>query len=511
MDNDSSRKNEKAPQQEESSRFLFLDLNNDQTRKTIVTVCYISIASMLGTFLRVVIAQLFGEECKNPGSVGWLAAAAPLCVTRTGETSLEGGIIFADLPSNLLGSFIMGLFQDGIVLGLAIPMAISFLSPQSSFQTMTILHTAIKTGFCGSLTTFSSWNSEMVVLIFGTGTNLTSQVLQAFLGYVVGMETAVGSFSCGKALARRLHSFTNPVLAKEAKAKKKREAQGVFVNTALPEFERRYLPRLEMGEETEQLYSVGGNTKDLEEWRVSTENVRRIGHELLNTLIEIENSVLATKENPSQEALSIAESEGWNLQSLYSWSKSRDDFSSQSPSKSSPSESSILFSAPLALCFVGMIYTVLLIGLFVDTDLNATSITRRTMVYALLLAPPGALLRWKLSVLNGRCKFPKLKWLPLGTFYANLIGSILSITMVATEYHIESTYPYNVVAFWTIGTMRAIKVGFAGSLTTVSTFVSEISGFLVNSDHAYPYMFITLGCCSTVSVILYSFIVYTFN
>lgn len=67
-------------------------------------------------------AQLFGEECKNPGSVGWLKASAPLCVTRDGVTVQEGGIIFADLPANLLGCFILGLLQDGLTLGLAIPL-----------------------------------------------------------------------------------------------------------------------------------------------------------------------------------------------------------------------------------------------------------------------------------------------------------------------------------------------------------------------------------------------------
>ena len=71
-----------------------------------------SIFAILGTFLRILVAQLFGEECKNPGTVGWLASDEPLCVTADNETNVSGGIIFADLPANLLGSFIMGFMQS---------------------------------------------------------------------------------------------------------------------------------------------------------------------------------------------------------------------------------------------------------------------------------------------------------------------------------------------------------------------------------------------------------------
>jgi len=56
---------------------------------------YLSIAAVLGTFLRIAMAQLFGDECANPGTVGWLAASSPLCVTKDGESEREGGIVFA--------------------------------------------------------------------------------------------------------------------------------------------------------------------------------------------------------------------------------------------------------------------------------------------------------------------------------------------------------------------------------------------------------------------------------
>ena len=123
----------------------------------LVQACYLSIFAIFGSFLRIIIAQLFGQECANPGTVGWLAASSPLCVTADGDTNRSGGIIFADLPSNILGCFFMGLLQDGNALGLPVNMPIAWLNEAHVFQSMTILHLGLKTGFCGSLTTFSSW------------------------------------------------------------------------------------------------------------------------------------------------------------------------------------------------------------------------------------------------------------------------------------------------------------------------------------------------------------------
>ena len=123
------------------------------------------------------------------------------------------------------------------------------------------------------------------------------------------------------------------------------------------------------------------------------------------------------------------------------------------------------------------------------------------MVYAMLWAPPGAILRWKLSSINGTMTTKGWEWFPLGTFTANFIGSVISIVAIGGEYDMESIY--DVTLFWGVGTIRAVKVGFAGSLTTVSTFVSEIHGFMQTSDHAYPYIFTTLSACCAVASFFY--------
>ena len=59
-------------------------------------------------------------------------------------------------------------------------------------QKQTGLHVGLRTALCGSLTTFSSWNTQMVLMMDGT-TNpfLNSQVLAAIVGYMIGMQASV--------------------------------------------------------------------------------------------------------------------------------------------------------------------------------------------------------------------------------------------------------------------------------------------------------------------------------
>ena len=66
--------------------------NSISRRKTFVQACYLGIAAIFGTLLRLILAQLFGQACSDPESVGWIAAEAVLCVTSNGETTQNEGI-----------------------------------------------------------------------------------------------------------------------------------------------------------------------------------------------------------------------------------------------------------------------------------------------------------------------------------------------------------------------------------------------------------------------------------
>jgi len=467
----------------------------------------------------MILAQVFGEECANPGTVGWLSSGAPLCVTAEGETLQEGGVLFADLPANMLGSFLMGFFQDHTVLGLAVPMALAWLPPTHPFQRMTIFHKAFTTGFCGSLTTFSSYNSAMVVLIFGTGSNLPTQIWLALLGYIVGMETALGSFVCGKSFARRLHRKVNPILAAEAYAVRIRHEEGVYIHWQLPDFERRFLSNLDLGDtygETYGDYLPSGRLDALERWRMSTENQRRVRHPLLPALLEIEEAALVDRVPIPESSLAIAKVQGWDVDSLKQWlldsgsSPSRKQYQrmcSFIPETRQPKEDCRWLTLPVAAFLAWALIFALITCLIMLYEDEESVVTYRTMAYAMLVAPPGALLRWKLSEMNG--KLVDYPWFPFGTFMANIGGSIISTTAVATEYHLEKTFRGH-GHFWTIGTIRATRIGFAGSLTTVSTFVAEIHTFMhQHTDYGYPYIWTTLGTACVTCTIIYAIIVFT--
>jgi len=458
----------------------------------LINSAYMAVFAILGAAFRILFAQLFGDECANPGTVGWLAASSPLCVTADGQAVREGGIIFADLPANMIGSFIMGMMQTTAALGLPGSIPIAWTSVDSWFQGCDVIHLAIRTGFCGSLTTFSSWNSAMVVLLFGTGTDFTvvTQILRTLFGYIIGMETALGSFVFGKKVAEWFYRWKDPELAVEGTAASEKEKQGVYINPKLPTFERRFLPDLDIpgldtGIEYERL-------DKLCKWRHSTENARRVGHGDLHHLNEIEETLLVQKDELPKMLEEVAIDRGWDLQSLLFWTRGAE----VSVARPTPNNS-FLFTNTWSIIIIFCVYLLLGTALvLIKHDQSTYDETYRTMVYSLLLAPLGALLRWYLSGFNG-----KWLWVPAGTLAANIIGSMVSITAISLE------YVSPVKGFWRISTLRAIKVGFSGSLTTVSTFVAEVHGFSQErktQDKSYLYIVSTLVSACAVASIIYA-------
>ena len=88
--------------------------------------------------------------------------------------------------------------------------ALPFLKYDHPLQYEDGLHLGLRTALCGSITTFSSWNAQMVLMMDGTGTVLGSQVVAAIFGYVIGLQVAVASFRAGRTLASWFHLEVNP-------------------------------------------------------------------------------------------------------------------------------------------------------------------------------------------------------------------------------------------------------------------------------------------------------------
>jgi fluoride ion exporter CrcB/FEX len=271
-----------------------------------------------------------------------------------------------------------------------------------------------------------------------------------------------------------------------------------------------------MGQEYDILVPVY-QAGTLGSWRDSTEFARRLGHPLLPVLTAIETTLLAHDQPIPKQAESMARAEGWDVDALLKWKAYRSTQLDYLPSLGSMSldpitkapENSRWFRLPLASFLVLGVYVILVLGLIMLTDQNAITITYRTMVYAMMFAPFGAILRWRLSDWNGKCTVPGWEWLPLGTLVVNVVGCIVSAFAVASEYRHLELVNNEVEKFWIVGTLRAVKVGFAGCLTTVSSFAAEVSGFMQSgSDHAYPYILTTLGTSCLLGCIVYGSIVF---
>lgn len=463
-----------------------------KTKRAAVKFLYMIVFSMVGALIRIVLAQLFGEECKNPGTIGWLKAGQPLCVTADGETSLEGGIIFADLPANLLGSFIMGVMQSTVTMNLPKPFPIAWLNENNLFQTYDIIHAAITIGLCGSLTTFSAWNSEMVLLMLGVDLDRGSLIFRGLFGYLIGVETALASFVLGKNLAKYLHSVVNTSLQKEEEEMIKKRECGVYINSQLSDYERRFISEFEMDEFS--IYINPAAEEQLRLWSNSTREHRRVGNQMLPLLTDIEYSSLVLDENIVQELLVPAMMAKWDLEALAKWREFKRDLPETRLNFVQPRD--FRFAPAFAITFFSV--ALVSIGVIMFNKYDEYSIMCRSMLYCTLFAPAGSLLRMKISNWNGKWK--RYDWFPLGTFAANFLACIISASMIGIEYRMNGDQD-----FWKSGTIRAMKIGFAGGLGSVSTFINELSDFLSSQSpiRGYMYVLASVVLCGSTSAICY--------
>ena len=310
----------------------------------------------------------------------------------------------------------MGLFLSSSKLGIPFEIPFGIAPVNSQFQSWDKIHLAIRTGFCGSLTTYSSWNSEMIVMIFGTGSNYQTQWIRALFGYIIGIELALSSFTAGKNLALKIHRRLHPELAREADALKNNPF--LCINNNLPGFERRYLADIFVEDEIHEANPTA--LAELGRWKMSTSKDRGFHKERNDILQKVETLVIVEKVNPINEYGHIINDLDWNLDALVMWTvQNNQDLPLLPRNPPSYNIQRIRFAGPIFF----VILISLLMGLIFENGNDQYSLTYRSMWYSALLAPPGALLRWKLGPLNGTLN-GSFYWLPLGTLAANVLGSI---------------------------------------------------------------------------------------
>jgi fluoride ion exporter CrcB/FEX len=361
----------------------------------------------------------------------------------------------------------------------------------------------------------------MVIMMVGEGiTHMpATQVFKALFGYLIGLETALGSYVFGRTVASWLHNWRNPVLAQEREAMKLRKSHGIFINHTLPEFERRYLPELPMAGVVpkDDDDNIPPALSSLARWRASTKESRRLESDSANVLKEVETAVFFDKRPIFSDMEEVARKHNWDIDALKEWVSSSpiellDDeggqplLSSDGVRRLVNEDGSIWLTLPVAASVLGILLVILAIALVVLDGQNKYSITDRTMIYAMLFAAPGVLLRWKLGgLLNGKLPVAGYSWFPAGTLAANVIACMVSISTIAIEYLLSDS-----TGFWTIGTVRAIRVGFAGCLSTVSTFISEVHNLTHKGkqDRGYKYIIASLAMSAVLSIFIFCIIVY---
>jgi fluoride ion exporter CrcB/FEX len=307
----------------------------------------LALFSYLGQFTRYFLGQLFGMACHVPNSVDW-DSSWRVCTSSPGTTDSIGGAFFTDLPANIIGCFLMGLLLSGSGESLSVNIPMAILPRNHFFQNWVVSHTGMRTGFCGSLTTFASWNTQMVVMLCGSNRATAlgySQWMSALWGYVVGFYASIQSFQFGAAVSSAISRWRNPHLAKEADRIVDKKAIGVVIHRELPDFERRFLHAIvlekQYKDETnkyggENLLKYGENSyksyyddhiHHLQGWKETTDDHRngRLGifddfsNNYISELHEIEKNLLVQRIEPRQELLEIARDAGWDVMALRDW------------------------------------------------------------------------------------------------------------------------------------------------------------------------------------------------
>jgi fluoride ion exporter CrcB/FEX len=369
-------------------------------RKGVQYVYYLSTYACFGTIIRIFLERLFGSDCEFRTTNDWLSPLSfQICVTASGMTNQTGGALFVALPANVIGSFIMGVLT---VLKPSVWPPIPWLKADHPLQSHDALHVAFKTGMCGSLTTFSSWNSQMVIMLDGSQTVLGPQIASSLCGYLLGTLAAVGSFCFGTHVSAWLNNWRNPI-----EVSSEQHERNPPLTIHYPRLDRR---------------------------RSRLCNIFRV-------MISGRN--------------------------------------------------------------IGILILVVLMTLFLVGDVVFNSVFYRSLWMAIIFTPPGALLRWLLAVrYNGVAVRPGMDWLPVGTLAVNIIGSCISILLLAFQFR----YFKDAGSSWPALILSAIGDGTIGSLTSVSTLVKElfeISARFPNHAKAYYYCGITIGAAMFLSLIVF--------
>ncbi|KAJ5659475.1 hypothetical protein N7507_005926 [Penicillium longicatenatum] len=124
-----------------------------------------------------------------------------------------------------------------------------------------------------------------------------------------------------------------------------------------------------------------------------------------------------------------------------------------------------------------------------EVSLWSTEMWKGPTIFALIFAPLGTLVRFFISLkLNGR-----IASFPLGTFVVNMSGTMI-LGMAYSLQHAS----FSGASFAGCQILQGIMDGFCGCLTTVSTWVLELSGLRKRHAYFYAALSVVVALCALV-------------
>jgi len=322
-----------------------------------------------------------------------------------------------------------------------------WLKPNHILQSNTRMHVALQTALCGSLTTFASWNSQMVVMLVGYESDTQSEVVQALAGYLFGVICSISSFQFGRHLGKILFHWRggkhSGVGASAGNENGNENGNGNGVDSEEEGRETRSPPSLEMGRET--------NISKEEELDCHKDQEQSSCFQKITGLCDI------------------------------------------------------AFNGT----FSPLVFATMLVIFFLIGDFEMNNHFHKQLWVSVLLSPPGTLLRWNLSKFNGKwfqnSRRHLWRYIPFGTLLANVIGCIISIACAAVVTKLNG-YGSSMTAtasaeLW----LGGVKSSFAGNLSTVSSFVKEIVILSEKNEVGAAHLYATgsVVICCLIGLLVY--------
>ncbi|CAL5222003.1 g4291 [Coccomyxa viridis] len=170
-------------------------------RDVAAILIHLALWSQLGVLTRIYLDKLF-SICKFQDF--------GVCLTSEGIKHNTLGAYFTDVASNMLGCFIMGLVASSTTIGLRSKKAMVIFPANSRFQAATGLHVGLRTGYCGSLTTFASWEYSLVTSLIGGLGKEGGQWSEFLWGLVIGLQLSLSSYALGRLCALLIDRYLTP-------------------------------------------------------------------------------------------------------------------------------------------------------------------------------------------------------------------------------------------------------------------------------------------------------------